>query len=38
MNEEPNNQGKVHLLVGSETKREKGRKNSTMEAWGLLSS
>ena len=33
---EPNNQGKLHLLVGSELKREKGSKNSTMEAWGLL--
>ena len=33
---EPNNQGKLHLLVGSELKHEKGSKNSTMEAWGLL--
>jgi len=36
INGEPNKQGKAHLLAGSELKREKGSKNSTMEAWGLL--
>ena len=36
INGEPNNQGKLHLLVRRELKREKGSKNSPMEAWGLL--
>ena len=36
INGEPNNQGKLHLLVRRELKHEKGSKNSTMEAWGLF--